>query len=64
MRKLSIDDRIDIRQELLALSTEIDGLHLLQVDQVVVLVLHYCHSLRPLTHLSLAVFQHRLAKQH
>lgn len=45
MRQLCIDDRVHVRQELLTLSPEIERLHLFQVDQMVVLMLHNCHRL-------------------
>lgn len=45
MRQLRIDDRVHVRQELLTLSPEIERLHLFQVDQMVVLMLHNRHRL-------------------
>jgi len=55
MRQLRIDDRVHVRQELLTLSPEIERLHLFQVDQMVVLMLHNRHRLRSLAHFCLSV---------
>ena len=63
MRQLRIDDGVHVRQELLTLSPEIERLHLFQVDQMVVLMLHNRRRLRSLAHLCLSVLEHRLAKE-
>lgn len=55
MRKLGVNNGIDVRQELFALGPEVEALHLLEVQQVMVLVLENSGSLGTLTELSFTI---------
>jgi len=56
------DNRVNVLQELLALVLVVDRLHLLQVDDVAILIFADGESLAPGAQLSLTVFEYLLAE--
>ena len=59
---LCVDDDVDVAQELLALGSEVDHLHLFQVDDVPILVGHDLARLSALPQRLLSILQSLLAE--
>lgn len=62
MRQLGIYNVVYVFQYLFALSPEVNSFHLLEIQQVVVLILHYRGGLDPLPQFGFPVLKHRLAE--